>query len=141
MALQLRNRGIDRVRPLVGGYAAWLKLGYATWVPGTPLEGALAIGGGTPFVESALVETGLAGTDGTVETTSSKSGAEKAALTNDGPASQIDVASDKVTPGLTSAQPAAPAALQSDGSTLNAAPAPEVDAPCACVADKPAPTD
>jgi rhodanese-related sulfurtransferase len=28
VALQLKRRGIDRVRPLEGGYAGWTKLGY-----------------------------------------------------------------------------------------------------------------
>ena len=28
MALILRRRGIERVRPLAGGYHAWRKLGY-----------------------------------------------------------------------------------------------------------------
>ena len=30
MALLLRRRGIERVRPLAGGYHAWRKLGYPT---------------------------------------------------------------------------------------------------------------
>ena len=28
MALQLKRRGINRVRPLEGGYAGWTQLGY-----------------------------------------------------------------------------------------------------------------
>lgn len=33
MALQLKRRGITRVRPLEGGYAGWKRLGYplAPW--------------------------------------------------------------------------------------------------------------
>jgi 3-mercaptopyruvate sulfurtransferase SseA len=30
VALLLRRRGIERVRPLAGGYHAWRKLGYPT---------------------------------------------------------------------------------------------------------------
>lgn len=36
MALQLKRRGIHRVRPLEGGYAAWTLLGY----PVVPWEDA-----------------------------------------------------------------------------------------------------
>ena len=46
MALRLKRRGIERVRPLEGGYAAWVSEGYPLqrWVPaGT--TATLAFGG------------------------------------------------------------------------------------------------
>lgn len=52
MALLLRRRGIERVRPLAGGYRAWRSLGYpmtglSTTVELTPLAGIEpAISGG-----------------------------------------------------------------------------------------------
>ena len=47
MALRLKNRGILRVRPLAGGYDAWVAAGYPlqSWAPpeqmtATPLPAA-----------------------------------------------------------------------------------------------------
>ena len=38
MALLLRRRGIERVRPLAGGYRAWRNLGYPMTGLGTKVE-------------------------------------------------------------------------------------------------------
>jgi rhodanese-related sulfurtransferase len=46
VALQLKRRGINRVRPLEGGYAGWMKLGYPVvpWKDGGPgPEAALSV--------------------------------------------------------------------------------------------------
>ena len=47
MALRLKRRGIARVRPLQGGYAAWVAEGYPLqrWNPDERVETALALGG------------------------------------------------------------------------------------------------
>ena len=49
MALQLKRRGIHRVRPLEGGYAGWTQLGYAVvpWESPDP-EGEQAISAPAP---------------------------------------------------------------------------------------------
>ena len=51
MALLLRRRGIERVRPLAGGYRAWRDLGYpmtvlTATVELTPAPGAAPVIGG-----------------------------------------------------------------------------------------------
>lgn len=47
MALRLKRRGIERVRPLEGGYAAWVSEGYPLqrWVPAERATATLAFGG------------------------------------------------------------------------------------------------
>jgi 3-mercaptopyruvate sulfurtransferase SseA len=45
VALLLRRRGIERVRPLAGGYHAWRKLGYPTTE--LALKAAAAVAGGS----------------------------------------------------------------------------------------------
>ncbi|MGZ6163257.1 MAG: hypothetical protein ACXWLS_08010 [Myxococcaceae bacterium] len=47
MALRLKRRGIERVRPLQGGYAGWVAEGYPLqpWAPAAPAATALALGG------------------------------------------------------------------------------------------------
>jgi rhodanese-related sulfurtransferase len=42
VALILRGRGIERVRPLAGGYHAWRKLGYPL-VELTPADGGVHV--------------------------------------------------------------------------------------------------
>ena len=46
MALQLKRRGIDRVRPLEGGYAGWVAEGFPLqrWVPAETTSTSLAFG-------------------------------------------------------------------------------------------------
>ena len=46
MALRLKRRGIARVRPLEGGYDAWVAGGYPLqrWAPAETGETALALG-------------------------------------------------------------------------------------------------
>ena len=46
MALRLKRRGINRVRPLEGGYAAWVSEGYPLqqWVPAETTSTSLAFG-------------------------------------------------------------------------------------------------
>ncbi len=46
MALQLKRRGITRVRPLEGGYERWVAEGYPLqrWVPAEAPQTALALG-------------------------------------------------------------------------------------------------
>ena len=46
MALRLKRRGINRVRPLLGGYAGWVAEGYPLqrWVPAETSSTALAFG-------------------------------------------------------------------------------------------------
>ena len=46
MALQLKRRGIHRVRPLEGGYQGWKRLGYAVvpWEDGNQVtEGPISV--------------------------------------------------------------------------------------------------
>ena len=42
MALRLKRRGIHRVRPLAGGYDAWVASGYPlqAWAPAQPVAAA-----------------------------------------------------------------------------------------------------
>ncbi|HZX43884.1 MAG TPA: hypothetical protein VFE93_18740 [Myxococcaceae bacterium] len=46
MALRLKRRGINRVRPLEGGYAAWVAEGYPLqrWEPVEASSTSLAVG-------------------------------------------------------------------------------------------------
>lgn len=46
MALRLKRRGIERVRPLEGGYAAWVSEGYPLqrWVPAERTSASLVFG-------------------------------------------------------------------------------------------------
>ena len=46
MALRLKRRGIERVRPLEGGYAGWVSEGYPLqqWVPTETTSTTLAFG-------------------------------------------------------------------------------------------------
>jgi rhodanese-related sulfurtransferase len=45
VALELKSRGIVRVRPLEGGYAEWKRLGYplVAWKDGTPEAAGAAV--------------------------------------------------------------------------------------------------
>jgi len=47
VALRLKRRGIERVRPLEGGYAAWVSEGYPLqrWAPAEGTTASLAFGG------------------------------------------------------------------------------------------------
>ena len=49
MALLLRRRGIERVRPLAGGYRAWRNLGY----PMTGLRTRVELAAATVEIDSA----------------------------------------------------------------------------------------
>jgi len=46
VALRLKRRGISRVRPLEGGYAAWVAQGYPleSWTPAEAPKAAVAAG-------------------------------------------------------------------------------------------------
>jgi 3-mercaptopyruvate sulfurtransferase SseA len=46
VALRLKRRGIERVRPLEGGYGAWVSEGYPLqqWVPAETTSTTLALG-------------------------------------------------------------------------------------------------
>jgi rhodanese-related sulfurtransferase len=46
VALRLKRRGIDRVRPLEGGYAGWVAEGYPLqrWSPAETTSTSLAFG-------------------------------------------------------------------------------------------------
>jgi len=46
VALRLKRRGIDRVRPLEGGYAGWVAEGYPLqrWSPAETTSTSLAVG-------------------------------------------------------------------------------------------------
>jgi len=46
VALRLKRRGIDRVRPLEGGYAGWVAEGYPLqrWSPAETTRTSLAFG-------------------------------------------------------------------------------------------------
>ena len=46
MALQLKRRGINRVRPLEGGYDGWVSEGFPLqrWVPAETTSTSIAVG-------------------------------------------------------------------------------------------------
>ena len=52
MALLLRRRGIERVRPLAGGYKAWRNLGYP--MTGLSAKVQLTAAGVAPMVSGGL---------------------------------------------------------------------------------------
>jgi len=46
VALRLKRRGIDRVRPLEGGYAGWVSEGYPLqrWAPAETTSASVPVG-------------------------------------------------------------------------------------------------